>query len=78
MEQRRRSRTQPLFVPAKEDSHTGASELPLFVLRSLCYQRGMLTALGGSKGPAPADTSQKWGRTTVEAAVSPRVQGSLR
>lgn len=78
MEQRRRSRTQPLFVPAKEDSHTGDSELPLFVLRSLCSQRGMLTALGGSKGPAPADTSQKWGRRTMEVAMSPRVQGSLR
>lgn len=58
----RRSRTRPLFVPAKEVSHTGASELPLFMLRSLCYQRGTLTALSRStsfQGPAPADTSQK-------------------
>lgn len=58
----RRRRTQPLFVSAKEVSHTGASGLPLFMLRSLCYQRGMLTTIRGStffQGPAPADNSQK-------------------
>lgn len=77
-----RSCNQPLCVPVEKVSHTGASGLLLFLLSSLCYQRGILTALSGSKSfqvPAQIDARVKIGaRGQLGAAVSITGQASLR
>lgn len=69
-----RSRSQPLCVPVEKVSHTGASGLLPFSLSSLCYQRGILTTLSGSKSfqvPALTDAKVKSGaRGQLGAAVS--------
>lgn len=81
-EAERRSCNQPLCVPVQEVSHTGASGLLLFTLSSLCYQRGILIALSGSKSfQVPALTYAKvknGARGQLGAAVSITGQASLR
>ena len=70
------------MCPVEAVFYTGASGLLLLMLSSLCYQRGILTALRGAKSfqvPAPTDARVKTGaRGQLGAAVSIIGQASLR